>query len=268
MPPGAGNGTGNGTGNGLAPDLDWLEGGVPFAPAYGDSYFSRAGGPQGGLAESRHVFLAGTGLPERFLGRGTFTVAELGFGTGLNFLATLAALAESLAEAPGAPAGPRLTYVGFERHPLSRAQMARALAPFADLAAFADALLSRWAPAAGWQRIEMAGAELWLAVGDANALVPELARRAGLGPVDAWYLDGFSPARNPELWSGDLLRAVFAATAPGGRFATYAAAGRVRRALEAAGFRVERRKGFAAKREMLAGTKLDSSKNLAISVRF
>lgn len=230
-----------------APELDWLDGEVPRAEAFGDTYFSRAGG----LEETRHVFLAGNGLPDRWLGRTSFTVAEFGFGTGLNFLTTLKAL-----KAQQNP--PCLTFISFELYPMTREQLARALGVFPDLAEEAQELTAQWQPVPGWTRQAFAGADLWLGIGDARQMIADL-RRAGegtpAGPVDAWYLDGFSPAKNPELWEEDLLKAAFDVTATGGTFATYTAAGWVRRNLASAGFTVGKQKGFAGKREMVAGRK-------------
>lgn len=211
--------------------IEWREGGVPVSSRFGDPYFSLADG----LAETRHVFLAGNRLPERF--RDGFHVAELGFGTGLNLLAT--ALAAS-----GRPG--RLRYTSFEAYPMPAADMARALAAFPEAAGIAAPLLAAWA--AGARRFPLGPLDVEVIEGDARATLPPWAGRA-----DAWYLDGFAPARNPELWAPELMAAVAAHTAPGGTFATYTAAGFVRRALAVAGFAVERRPGHGSKRHMTAG---------------
>jgi tRNA U34 5-methylaminomethyl-2-thiouridine-forming methyltransferase MnmC len=231
----------------VAPSLDWLEGGVPRAEAFDDTYFSRAGG----LEETRHVFLAGNGLPERWQGRESFAIAEFGFGTGLNFLTTLKALKPQ----PGAP---HLTFISFELYPMTREQLDRALSVFLDLKEEADALISQWQPVPGWTKLTFAGADLWLGIGDARQMITDLGRTGEStpsGPVDAWYLDGFSPAKNPELWEEYLLKVAFDVTGEGGTFATYTAAGWVRRNLASAGFTVEKQKGFAGKREMVTGRK-------------
>jgi tRNA U34 5-methylaminomethyl-2-thiouridine-forming methyltransferase MnmC len=230
-----------------APDLDWLDNDVPRAPAFDDTYFSKAGG----LEETRHVFLKGNGLPERWAGRGEFAIAEFGFGTGLNFLTTLAAL--RAAETPV-----KLSFVSFELYPMTRDQLTRALGAFPELAEEASVLLGSWNPCPGWTRMDVLGCDLWLAVGDARTMIAGLGSGAAgtpPGPVDAWYLDGFSPAKNPELWGEALLEAAFEMTADGGTLATYTAAGWVRRNLQAAGFTVEKTKGFAGKREMVVGWK-------------
>lgn len=243
---------------GTAPELEWLEDGVPRAGRFGDTYFSRAGG----LAETGHVFHAGNGLPQRLAGCNSFTIGELGFGTGLNLLATV-----KLIRALAAP--PFLTFLSFEAYPMTLAQLERAHAAFPEVsgeAAELRAALMGIVPddsvlAPGWHLAALEGANLWLGIGDARSLLPALG--AGQGPdellsvlpVDAWFLDGFSPAKNPELWSPELMRAVHGLTAEGGTFATYSAAGWVRRNLEAAGFEVERIKGFAGKRQMMRGVR-------------
>lgn len=213
--------------------LDWRDGIVPVSRRFDDPYFSLADG----LAETRHVFLAGNGLPGRL--RDGFHVAELGFGTGLNLLALW--LCWKGAGAPGV-----VRFTTFEAYPLTAEDMARALAAFPEAAAVAGPFLEQWA--AGRRVIEMPGLVAEVIEGDARETLP-----AWGGCADAWFLDGFSPAKNPELWSDDLMRAVAGHTAPGGTFATYTAAGHVRRALEAAGFAVERRAGHGRKRHMTVG---------------
>ena len=215
-------------------ELDWRDGRVPVSRHFDDPYYSL----DDGLAESRHVFLAGNGLPGRF--KPGFHIAELGFGTGLNMLAAWSAW--RAAGQTGA-----LSFTSFEIAPLARADMARALAAFPELADLSRSFLEHWRPEGGEIRLE--GLNFTLIKGDARQTLP-----AWQGRADAWFLDGFAPARNPELWQPGLLRAVARHTAPGGSFATYSAAGEVRRALESAGFTCERRPGFGRKRHMSAGT--------------
>ncbi|MFN3131926.1 tRNA (5-methylaminomethyl-2-thiouridine)(34)-methyltransferase MnmD [Roseibium sp.] len=234
------------------PELEWLDGDVPRAEGFGDTYFSKAGG----LDETRHVFLSGNGLPERFEGRGIFTIAEFGFGTGLNFLAAVQAL-ESVANPP------QLTFISFELHPMTSEQLRRALAAFPELTDRAEKLTAIWSPQPGWNILQLGRARLVLGVGDARVLIAELqnmpqaVKQAGFDAlqVDAWFLDGFSPAKNPELWDGTLLKAAANLTAPDGTLATYTSAGWVRRNLQAAGFDIEKVKGYAGKREMVIGQK-------------
>ena len=224
------------TGTGQAIEgTDWRPDGVPVSRRFDDPYFSLAGG----LEETRHVFLAGNGLPGRF--RPGFRIAELGFGTGLNLMAALIAWRQA-----GVP-GP-LRFTSFEAFPLMADAMARALAAFPQAAAVAAPLLDQWA--AGARHLRLPDLEAEIVIGDARATLP-----AWQGKADAWFLDGFSPAKNPEMWGEGLMAEVGRKTAPGGTFATYTAAGFVRRALAAAGFAVERRPGFAGKRHMTAGAR-------------
>jgi tRNA U34 5-methylaminomethyl-2-thiouridine-forming methyltransferase MnmC len=217
-----------------AASLDWRDG-VPVSRRWGDPYYSLADG----LAETRHVFLKGNRLPERFAGARGFRVAELGFGTGLGFLAAWA-LWRRLA-APGAV----LRYTAFEIAPLPREDMARALSAWPGLAPLAAELL---AARRGAGVTELPGARLEVIGGDARETLPRWQ-----GSAEAWFLDGFAPARNPEMWEPALLAAVAARMTPGGTLATYTAAGAVRRALAAAGVEVARRPGFGVKRHMSVG---------------
>lgn len=213
--------------------IDWTGDAVPVSRRFDDPYFSLAGG----LAETRHVFLGGNGLPGRF--RPGFHIAETGFGTGLNMLAARIAWREC-----GCP-GP-LRFTSFEAFPMAAGDIARALSVFPEAQAEADPFLDHWA--AGRTRFALDGLEVEVILGDARASLPRWRGRA-----DAWFLDGFSPAKNPELWSADLMAEVARHTAPGGTVATYTAAGHVRRALEHAGFGVTRRPGFGTKRHMTTG---------------
>ncbi len=212
------------------PSLRWEEE-VPVSVVFDDPYYSRADG----LAEARHVFLDGNDLPARFSQAEGFHIAELGFGTGLNFLAAVASWRSV------APPGVSLRYTAFELYPMSATEIGRALKPWPELASDASALCAQW-PA---PEIALDRARLNLVTGDARDRVP-------LWPdaADAWFLDGFAPARNPELWEPDLMQTVYDHTVPGGTAATYSAAGAVRRALAAAGFSVAKRPGFGRKRDM------------------
>ncbi|MFY9210394.1 MAG: tRNA (5-methylaminomethyl-2-thiouridine)(34)-methyltransferase MnmD [Aestuariivita sp.] len=214
-------------------DLEWRDGGVPVSRLFDDPYFSL----DDGLAETRHVFLAGNRLPERFAPG--FHVAELGFGTGLNFLATWAAW-----EVQGI--APPLRFTSFEAYPMERAEMARALDVFPELAQYARQLLAVWQPDSGVY--DFGAVRLEVIAADARQALPNWQGRA-----DAWFLDGFSPAKNPQLWEETLMAEVARHTLPGGSVATYTAAGFVRRGLEAAGFDVSREPGFGRKRHMTIG---------------
>ncbi|HOZ31804.1 MAG TPA: tRNA (5-methylaminomethyl-2-thiouridine)(34)-methyltransferase MnmD [Tabrizicola sp.] len=218
------------------PDLDWRDDVIPVSRQFDDPYFSLGGG----LEETRHVFLAGNRLPDRFCDG--FHIAELGFGTGLNLLATL--LAHT---GPG-----HLHFTSFEAFPLPADDIARALQAFPETAPVAGAFLRQWANGATTLRFANLTAEIL--IGDARETLPRWTGRA-----DAWFLDGFSPAKNPELWSPDLMHQVARHTAPGGTFATYTAAGHVRQSLAEAGFTVTRRPGFGRKRHMTTGQMPDQA---------
>ena len=214
------------------------------APRYDDLYFSIADG----LAETTHVFLDGNDLGPRFaaLGAGdTFTVGETGFGTGLNFLACWRRFASC------APAGARLRFVTVEKEPLSPETICRALAPWPELAPELDALLEQYAPGGpGVHRVLLAGGrvELVLLIGEAAEVLADES-----APMDAWFLDGFAPARNPAMWSDDVFEHVARLSTTGTTLATYTVAGAVRRGLAVVGFEVAKRPGFGTKRDMAAG---------------
>jgi tRNA U34 5-methylaminomethyl-2-thiouridine-forming methyltransferase MnmC len=208
-------------------ELEWRDG-VPVSTRFADPYYSL----DDGLAETRYVFLAGNGLPDRL--RPGLHVAELGIGTGLNLLALLATVRDT-------GRGP-VRYTGFEAFPLSANDMRAALAAFPEVADDAEALVAAWETGGPFRTPEIEAAFIF---GDARQTLPRWPDKA-----DAWFLDGFAPARNPELWEPALLAEVARHTAPGGTAATYSAAGEVRRSLAAAGFDVERRPGYGRKRHM------------------
>lgn len=218
-------------------DVVWRPGNVPVSTQFDDPYFSL----DNGLAETRHVFLQGNDLPDRF--RDGFHVAELGFGTGLNFLTTVQAWCAQKCAGT-------LFFTSFEAYPMARADMARALSAFDGFGALAPALLKAWRAEGGQFEI-LPGVILSVVLGDAQETVTAWTQKA-----DAWYLDGFSPAKNPTLWTEGLMRDVALHTVTGGTFATYTAAGFVRRNLTNAGFHVERVAGFGRKRHMTRGTLL------------
>lgn len=221
--------------------------GTPVSELYGDVYHSAAGGH----AQARHVFLAGNGLPARWRGRARFAILETGFGLGLNFMATWLAW-------KGDPERCReLEFVSVEKHPLRAADLAGAHAGWPEFAPLAAELDARWPPLTpGEHRIGLEGGRvvLRLVFGDAVEALPRLDAAA-----DAFYLDGFSPAKNPELWSPALCLSLARLAKPGATLATWSVAGCVRQALAAAGFAVDKRPGFAGKRQMLVGRRLESA---------
>ncbi|KIN74098.1 tRNA (5-methylaminomethyl-2-thiouridine)(34)-methyltransferase MnmD [Sulfitobacter guttiformis] len=206
--------------------IEWRDGRVPVSVQFDDPYFSL----ENGMDETHHVFLGGNDLPARF--RDGFHIAELGFGTGLNFLVALQAFRAS-------GCGGRLVFTSFEAFPMAMSDLHAALRAF-------DGLPEDLAQASEFPDV-MEGVDfvLRVVIGDARLTLPLWEERA-----DAWFLDGFSPAKNPELWSPDLMAQVGAHTVQGGSAATYTAAGFVRRGLADAGFNVTRVAGYGRKRHM------------------
>lgn len=237
--------------------LSWNEQGTPVSRAFDDVYFSN----DNGLEETRYVFLGGNDLPERFArhDRDLFIAAETGFGTGLNFLTLWQAFDRFRTQQPQSTLQ-RLHFISSEKFPLTRADLIAAHARWPELAGYAGQLQQQW-PAAlpGCQRLLFDQGritlDLWL--GDINQLIgsfdASLQRQ-----VDAWFLDGFAPAKNPDMWTPTLFNAMARLARPGGSFATFTAAGFVRRGLQQAGFSVRKRKGFGHKREMLCGELSDA----------
>ena len=229
--------------------------GTPFSSEFQDIYHSE----RGGLAQARHVFLAGNGLPERWRGRASFTIVETGFGLGLNFLAAWDAWRSD----PSRPS--RLHFISVESRPVATDDLAAALAPFAELEGLAKALVRQWPPPlAGFHRLHFDGGDviLTLLLGDARAMLPQLVARA-----DALFLDGFSPAKNPGMWSPEVVRELARIALPGATLATWTVAGGVRAALVDAGFSIEKREGFANKREMLVGHRVGGAEPAPVRER-
>lgn len=218
--------------------LDWTSDGQPRSKLYDDVYFSA----EDGLAEARAVFLEGCGLPGGWAGRRRFVVGELGFGTGLNLAALLDLWRRTR------PADGVLHVFSVEAHPITRDEAARALGRWPELAQVAGPLLARWpGRARGVHRVELPDGVIFdLAVMDVGEALSRWS-----GSADAWFLDGFAPARNPAMWREETLSLVAARSAPGARAATFTVAGAVRRGLAAAGYAVEKKPGFGRKRERL-----------------
>ena len=229
-----------------SPRLIWTDDGAPRSGRFDDVYFSQ----QDGLAESRAVFLTGCGLPEAWAGRDRFTVAELGFGTGLNIAALL-----DLWRREGPETG-HLHVFSVEGFPLLRDEAHRALSAWPELAEASGALLSVWPePAPGFHRLDLPAfnATLDLAVGEAAWALAQWT-----GAADAWFLDGFAPSTNPAMWSDAVMDGIAARSAPGARAATFTVAGSVRRGLAERGFSVAKRPGHGRKRERLEAWLPDS----------
>ena len=213
---------------------------MPYSQAFGDHFYSQADG----RLECGHVFLAGNNLPQRWPIAQKFRIGELGFGTGLNLCETWRQW-KLLRPADG-----QLDFVSFELFPMRGHEIDRALMRWPQIDTERAALVAAWPekPAGRVNFVLDAQTTLTVICGAALEGV-----KAADDDFDAWFLDGFSPAKNADMWSPELTRAVFCKTVANGTFATYAAAGFVRRNLIAAGFAVERVAGFAGKREMLRG---------------
>ncbi|WP_160153163.1 bifunctional tRNA (5-methylaminomethyl-2-thiouridine)(34)-methyltransferase MnmD/FAD-dependent 5-carboxymethylaminomethyl-2-thiouridine(34) oxidoreductase MnmC [Microbulbifer sp. ALW1] len=241
--------------------IEWREDGQPVSTAFDDIYFSTASG----LEETRHVFLAQNQLRERWSGldrNATFTIGETGFGTGLNFLAAWQLWAAV------APPSAQLHFVTVEKYPLRRPDLVRALALWPELAALSEQLIEQYPHylAKGVHRLTFNGrVHLTLVINEASAgfqsLLLDDSQRDGL--VNAWFLDGFAPSKNPEMWSDDLFRSIARLSAPGATFATFTCAGIVKRGLKRVGFALQKVPGFGRKREMLRGDYLTELPELA-----
>lgn len=221
--------------------LAFRDDGVPFSQAYGDVYHTSAGG----LQQAEQVFLRGNGLPGRWRERDSFTIIEAGFGQGLNFLATWAAWRADRKRCS------RLHFVSTELHPFHRKDLAVLHAQWPDLEQLSESLRTHWpALTPGFHRIhlEHGAIVLTLLFGDAGTQFQQLHCRA-----DAFYLDGFSPARNPDMWSQPLFREIARLAAPGATLATWSVSGTIRRGLAGVGFGCRKVPGFGLKREMLQG---------------
>lgn len=227
--------------------IEWSDAGDPVSTRFGDVYYSR----DNGLEESRHVFLQGNELPQRWMSHPhkTFCIAETGFGTGLNFLLTWQAWRELPANRPA------LHYLSIEKYPLRREDLHRALAAWPSLEPLVRELLDNYPGLLpGQHRLILEQGKLCLDLwweDIADALEDLGSREQPL--VDAWYLDGFAPSRNEEMWLEDRLKAVATLSRPDSTFATFTAAGHVRRNLAAAGFDVSKVPGYGRKRECLRG---------------
>jgi tRNA 5-methylaminomethyl-2-thiouridine biosynthesis bifunctional protein len=212
--------------------------GAVYSAEYADIYHSA----DGAIEEVRHVFIAGNGLPDRWHEAGNFTIVETGFGCGLNFLVTWDALKQSGAAC-------RLDFVSVEKHPFRHDDLATILRAWPQLETFSSQLINTYPPLVpGFHRLHFDGGRvtLTLLLGDAINMLAELDARA-----DAFFLDGFAPARNPDMWSKGLFEQIGRIAAPGATAATYSSAAVVRSGLERAAFSVQKQPGFARKRDML-----------------
>jgi tRNA 5-methylaminomethyl-2-thiouridine biosynthesis bifunctional protein len=225
--------------------LEWDEQGQPLSSQFADVYFSN----ENALAETRYVFLANNQLPERFAALTAdqqLVIGETGFGTGLNFLCAWQLFEQH------AVASARLHFVSVEKFPLNKADLQRALALWPELEAYAEQLLAQYvALHPGFQRLVFANGRiiLTLLIGDALELFGQLD-----GQIDAWFLDGFAPAKNPDMWTPELFAELARLSHAHTTLGTFTSTGYVRRRLNDAGFKMKRVPGLGKKWEVLKGT--------------
>lgn len=225
--------------------IEWHQhaqgGDMPYSRDFGDYYFSK----NDGRLECDHVFIKGNQLDGRFQTAKHITIAELGFGTGLNFIETMRQFKRL------APKGAYLVFHSFECHPLSQDVIGKTLSVWPQIRDETSALLDQW-PDRFEDCLKLrfgADITLYVHIGDVNSTLEPLDFQA-----DAWFLDGFAPERNRSMWSLELMQEVARHTAENGTFSSYTAAGWVRRNLQRAGFHVRKTAGYAHKREMICGT--------------
>ena len=223
---------------------------------YDDVYFS----VDGGMAETHHVFINGNGLPQAWHNTDHFTIAETGFGTGLNILCAWALFEQTSASHQ------KLHFISVEKFPLDKEEIRTALSPWRDvLGRYLDRLLDLYplrVPGPHLIRLsEKVSLTLWF--GDMNDMLPHWT-----GQIDAWFLDGFTPAKNPDMWTDTLFSTMACLSHQKTTFASFTAAGDVRRGLEKVGFHVEKSKGFGRKRDMIRGYfKQEINRNPTLSVK-
>ncbi|MEP2980567.1 MAG: tRNA (5-methylaminomethyl-2-thiouridine)(34)-methyltransferase MnmD [Lentilitoribacter sp.] len=224
--------------------LEWREGDMPYSTGFGDYYYSKSDG----RLECDHVFIDGNDLKERFANTNAITIAELGFGTGLNFLETVRQFKQCAAS------NAKLNFHSFEINPLNTKTIKKALSIWPELNHELHQLLTIWPEQLDTDNLLKLddNVVLHLHIGDVNKTLPKQDFRA-----DAWFLDGFAPVRNQSMWSLELMRMIANYTQDGGTFSSYTAAGWVRRNLIEAGFVVRKTKGYASKRDMICGTKTE-----------
>ncbi|GAC17480.1 bifunctional tRNA (5-methylaminomethyl-2-thiouridine)(34)-methyltransferase MnmD/FAD-dependent 5-carboxymethylaminomethyl-2-thiouridine(34) oxidoreductase MnmC [Paraglaciecola arctica] len=242
-------------------NIRFNENGTPYATEFEDLYFSDAQG----IDETTHVFVKNNKLLERWkeYSEPLFTIAETGFGTGLNVLVTILYF-EKFMQQVGNPAF-RLHFISIEKFPISHVDLAQALSLYPQLEQYSQPLLEQYPiPVEGCHRLSFLGGkvilDLWL--GDVHNVLPKIENKPQ-GLVDTWFLDGFAPSKNPEMWTQSLFENMALLAKDQCHFATFTAAGHVKRGLREAGFTVEKQPGHGRKRDMLAGSIDKSAENLS-----
>ncbi len=232
---------------------------TPFSQKFDDPYFSF----DNGIAETQYVFIEGNNLFERFLAHkeSFFVIAESGFGTGLNFFVTANVFEKFRKEYPNHTLK-RLYFISFEKYPILKQDLANILQYYDEITPLTQTFLEQYQIFHnGSHRFIFDNIYLDLHIGDILENLPKLDDNFN-NKVDAWFLDGFAPSKNPQMWNDTLFENIYRLTKNNGSFATFTAAGAVRRSLEQVGFKVSKRKGFGRKREMLCGVKESSSLHL------
>jgi tRNA 5-methylaminomethyl-2-thiouridine biosynthesis bifunctional protein len=225
--------------------IQWNDQGLPRSVAFDDKYFCE----RNGLLEARHVFCDGNDLPSRFQNAGerVFTIAETGFGTGLNFLCTWKLWKTH------APANARLHFVSIEKFPFSPEDLTRSMKLWPDLQILGSRFIEEYRPEVGTaQEIDLEkNVRLTLIFDDVSLALSRMKDRSIL--ADAWFLHGFDPKKNPEMWAPEVFASIADLSLQGATLATFTSAGAVRRGLTQAGFQMHRAPGFGGKRHMLKG---------------
>lgn len=241
------------------PQLDWKDSGAPESVEFGDVYFDK----DSGIEETRFVFLNHNHLTERFIEieqgstNHSFTIGETGFGTGLNFLCAWQLWQQTV----GDQHDKRLHFISVEKYPLTKAELVKALAIWPELTSLADELIQNYPVICkGLHRIELDNGRVHLSLWFGDAQEGFTAINAD---IDAWFLDGFAPSKNPDMWNSELFNEIKRLSHKDTTIATFTAAGIVRRGLQAVDFKIEKVKGFGKKREMLVGKLADQPLNLA-----
>lgn len=236
-------------------DIHFNEENTPISNQFDDVYFSN----HDGLAETDYVFLQGNQLWERWITYENthFVIAETGFGTGLNFFSVTTLFRKFRQQFQHSPLK-RLYFISFEKFPLKPTALQQAHSVYPQFSELSQHLQRYWqSPIKGCQRIHFEETTLDLWFGDVSENLPQLGDYMN-ERIDAWFLDGFAPSKNPDMWNETLYHQLYRFTKPSGTFATFTAASAVRKGLESAGFEVTKRKGFGKKRECLNGQKTQS----------
>jgi tRNA 5-methylaminomethyl-2-thiouridine biosynthesis bifunctional protein len=234
------------------PTLNWGEDGAPHSTQFDDVYFDK----ESGLEETRYVFLKNNQLTERWssMQNPAFVIAETGFGTGLNFLCAWQAFINE------APADKQLHFISVEKYPLTKAALTTALKMWPSIDELSQQLIEAYPEVChGFHRIELEQGRIQLTLWFGEAEDGFAALNAD---VDAWFLDGFAPSKNPEMWTNKLFQHIHRLSHQGTTCSTFTAAGIVRRGLKDAGFDVKKVKGFGKKREMVVAELTHTSQTL------